>query len=144
MHTKPQKLAGPLMLKFKPFEEKFLERNEIGRLATISRDGFPHVVPVSYLYYHEKICIAVDYGTRKYRNMLENNKIAFVVDTINPNQGLLILGKVRIIEKGKEFKQIYKGFNEKFAWVRASPWKEGEAPFVEVQPHRKVNWGLSG
>jgi len=128
--------------KFKRFEKIFLERNELGRLATISRDGFPHVVPVSYLYYHENICIAVDYGTRKFRNMLKNKKVAFVVDTLNPNRGMLILGSVKIIEKGKEFNQIYKAFHKKFAWVRADPWMEGEAPFVKIQSVRNLNWGL--
>ena len=131
------------MVKFKPFEKKFLEQNEIGRLATLSRDGFPHVVPVSYLYHHGNICVAVDYGTRKYQNMLKNKKIALVMDKVNPNQGLLILGKIKIIEKGKKFQRIYRAFNEKFAWVRANPWKEGEAPFIEVQILRKASWGLN-
>lgn len=130
------------MSKFKRFEKIFLERNELGRLATISRDGFPHVVPVSYLCYHGNICIAVDYGTRKLRNMQKNKKVAFVVDTFNPNRGMLILGSVKIIEKGKEFNRIYKVFDKKFAWVRANPWKEEEAPFVKIQPVRKISWGL--
>jgi len=130
------------MPKFKQFEKTFLERNELGRLATISRDGFPHVVPVSYLCSNENICIAIDYGTRKFRNMLKNKKVAFVVDAFNPTRGMLILGTVKIIERGKEFNQIYKAFHKKFAWVRANPWKEGEASFVKIQPVRKANWGL--
>jgi len=128
--------------KFKRPEKIFLERNELGRLATISRDGFPHVVPVSYLYYHGNICIAVDYGTRKFRNMMMSKKVAFVVDTFNPNRGMLIIGSVKIIEKGKEFNQIYKAFHRKFAWVRANPWKAEEAPFVKIRPVRVLNWGL--
>jgi hypothetical protein len=74
--------------------------------------------------------------------MLMNKKIAFVVDTLNPNRGILVLGSVKIIEKGKEFNQIYKAFHKKFAWVRANPWKEGEAPFVKIRPVRVSNWGL--
>jgi hypothetical protein len=74
--------------------------------------------------------------------MKKNKKVAFVVDTFDPNRGMLILGSVKIIEKGKEFNQIYKAFHKKFAWVRANPWKEKEAPFVKIQPVRKISWGL--
>ena len=131
------------MAKFKQTEKKFLQKGELGRLATISRDGFPHVVPVSYLYFHGNICIAVDYGTRKFRNMMKNKKVAFVVDTVDPNRGMLILGSVEIIEKGEQYNQIYKAFHKRFAWVRANPWKEGEAPFVKIQTVRNLNWGLT-
>ena len=137
-----QEIASFLFAKIHTVRKIFLEKNELGRLATISPDDFPHVVPVSYLYYHGNICIAVDYGTRKFRNMLMDKKVAFVVDTLNPNRGILVLGSVKIIEKGTEFNQIYKAFHKKFAWVRANPWKEGEAPFIKIQPTRKINWGL--
>ena len=44
-------------------EERFLKDNEVGRLATISKDGLPHVVPVCYVYRSGGLWIATDYET---------------------------------------------------------------------------------
>ncbi len=38
--------------------------------------------------------------------------------------------------------RIYAVFHKKFGWVRADPWKEGEAPFIRIKPWWKVSWGL--
>ncbi len=123
-------------------EERFLKNNEIGRLATISSDGTPHVVPVSYLFDDDAFLIAVDYGTRKLRNLKQNRRTALVVDTFRPNRGVLVQGNVELIEKGAEFKRAYSQFYSAFSWVRADPWKQGEAPFVKIIPGRKASWGF--
>jgi len=129
-------------LKFNAGEERFLEENEVGRFATMTKDGFPHVVPVSYIYHCGAFWIATDYQTRKYRNLRSYKKIGLVVDAgYDSNHGMLIQGKAKIYERGREFRKIYAIFNKKFNWVRADPWKEGEAPFIKIQPVRKACWG---
>lgn len=50
-------------MKFTIEEERFLKDNEVGRLATISENGLPHVVPVCYIYRSGSLWIATDYGT---------------------------------------------------------------------------------
>jgi nitroimidazol reductase NimA-like FMN-containing flavoprotein (pyridoxamine 5'-phosphate oxidase superfamily) len=131
------------LVRFRRSEKIFLERNDLGRLATIGPDGFPHVVPVSYLHYRRKIWVAVDYGTQKLRNMLRDKRVGFVVDEYNPNRGIMIQGTVKIIESGEEYREIYKMFTKKFAWVRAAPWKEGEAAFISIQVLKKASWGFN-
>jgi nitroimidazol reductase NimA-like FMN-containing flavoprotein (pyridoxamine 5'-phosphate oxidase superfamily) len=129
-------------VKFDIEEERFLRDNEVGRLATISEDGLPHVVPVCYVYRSGVLWIATDYETGKYRNLLSNNKVGLVVDAgYDSNRGILIQGRARIYERGKEFREIYDVFYKKFNWVRAAPWKEGEVPFIKIQPVRKASWG---
>ena len=127
---------------FTKTEERFLKNNEIGRLATISSNGTPHVVPVSYHFKDNAFLIAVDYGTRKLRNLRRNNRTALVIDTLKPNRGILIQGKAILIESGAEFRHAYSQFYRAFGWVRADPWKEGEAPFVRITPETKASWGL--
>ena len=126
---------------FTKSEERFLTSNEIGRLATISSNGTPHVVPVSYLFKDDAFLIAVDYGTRKLRNLRRNHRTALVVDRLRPNRGILIQGNAELIEQGAEFKHAYSQFYRAFTWVRADPWKEGEAPFVRIIPETKASWG---
>jgi nitroimidazol reductase NimA-like FMN-containing flavoprotein (pyridoxamine 5'-phosphate oxidase superfamily) len=128
---------------FSKAEERFLERNELGRLATISPDGMPHVVPVSYIHRAGNFLVATDYATKKYRNLLANDRVAFVVDTYRPNRGILVQGRGKILETGSEFREAYLLFYKRFGWVRADPWKEGEAPFIRIEPTKKTSWGLS-
>ena len=123
-------------------EQRFLKSNEIGRLATISSDGTPHVVPVSYLFNDGAFLIAVDYDTKKFRNLKRNRRTALVVDTLRPNRGILVQGIARLIERGEAFRHTYSHFNRGFGWVRANPWKEGEAPFIRITPATKASWGF--
>ena len=123
-------------------EERFLKDNEVGRLATICPDGMPHVVPVCYIYRSGALWVAMDYETKKYRNLKSNNKVALIVDSgYDSNRGILIQGRARVWEKGPEFRRVYAEFFKKFNWVRATPWKEGEVPFIEIEPSRKACWG---
>jgi hypothetical protein len=46
------------------------------------------------------------------------------------------------LERGEEYKEVYKKFYEKFLWVRRDPWNEGEAPLIKVIPVKKISWGL--
>jgi len=130
------------LVKLTKKEEGFLGKNEIGRLATVSPVGMPHVVPVSYIYHGGKLLVATDYETKKYRNLSVNNRVAFVVDVYRPNRGILIQGRATIVEAGPEFAETYALFYKRFSWVRADPWKEGEAPFISIEPTNKVSWGL--
>lgn len=124
-------------------EKRFIKDHEIGRLATVGPDRIPHVVPVCYVYDSGAFWVATDYETRKYRNLLENSGVALLVDVgTYSNRGLLVRGRSRIVEKGAEFLRIYAIFYKKFDWVRAGPWKEGEAPFIRIDSLRKVSWGL--
>jgi nitroimidazol reductase NimA-like FMN-containing flavoprotein (pyridoxamine 5'-phosphate oxidase superfamily) len=123
-------------------EVQFLEQNELCRFATASRKGEPHVVPVSYVWHRGSAYIVTDYGTKKLKNLRENPNAALLVDTGGTQKLLLVSGPVKIIEKGEEYRQLYKLFYSKLDWVKRDPWKEGEAPFIKVSPAFKAGWGL--
>jgi len=131
------------LMEFSAAEERFLKKNELGRLATTSPDGMPHVVPVCYIYQAGNILIATDYQTRKCRNIRANSRAAFVVDVSEPNRAILVQGRGSLVERGPEFLEVYRLFYKRFSWVRADPWKEGEAPFLKIEPTRKTSWGLA-
>ena len=61
---------------------------------------------------------------------------------VSINKGIHIDGIASIIESGKDFKDLFKMFHNKFEWVRLDPWNEGEAPFVKIQIIKKISWGL--
>ncbi len=129
-------------VKFSKKEIQFLEQNELCRFATASKKGEPHIVPVSYVFHEGFPYIVTDYGTKKLKNLKQNPHAAILVDTAGTQKLLLISGSVAIIEKGEEYRNLYKIFHEKLDWVKRDPWKEGEAPVVRINPTFKAGWGL--
>jgi PPOX class probable F420-dependent enzyme len=71
-----------------PQTEKFLARNLLGRLATASPDGQPHVVPVWFLWEDGLIWISSYRSTRKVLDLERNPKCALVVDLEQAEGGL--------------------------------------------------------
>lgn len=130
------------LLKFNRREIEFLEQNELCRLATASKNGEPHIVPVSYVFDTGSVYVVTDYGTRKLRNLRENANAAVLIDADRTRKVLMISGKTTLIEKGEEYRRLYKVFHSRLSWVKRDPWKEGEAPFVKITPDFKTGWGF--
>lgn len=129
---------------FSKKERKFLLENEVCRVST-SHNEVPHVTPVAYIYEKDFLFFATDYETRKYKNLKVNNRIAASIDIYSSsieNKAVLVQGTADIIEKGREFRNLYQKFYKKFEWVRKDPWKEGEAPFIKIKTFNKISWGL--
>ena len=131
------------MIDFTSNEKKFLESLEECRIATC-HDNSPHVKPVSYIFDNNLFYIATDYETRMYENVKINSRIALSIDVYSPknHRAVCIQGIAKIIETGRNFKQLYEKFFNKFEWVRNQPWDENEAPFIQIIPLRKSSWGL--
>jgi pyridoxamine 5'-phosphate oxidase family protein len=76
------------MAVFTDAEVAYLATQRLGRLATVSKDGSPHVVPVTFSYNPEHETI--DIGGRnfakrkKYRDAQRDGRVAFVVDDVLP------------------------------------------------------------
>ena len=121
-------------------ELEFLGSHELCRFATASREARPHVVPVVYTMDEEDVIIAIDYGTRKLRNLRENKEVALVVDEYRPNRGLMIEGRCQIFERGKEYLRLLQLLFDRFEFYRRDPWKEGESPIIRVRPTKAIMW----
>ena len=121
-------------------ELSFLREHELCRLATASRDARPHVVPVIYTLDGEDIVVAVDYGTKKLKNLRENGRVALVVDTYAPNQGLMVEGECEIFERGKEYVRLLRILLGRFEFYRKEPWGEGESPILKIHPTKCIMW----
>jgi len=71
-------------VRFSEKESTFLKEQRLGRIATVSSNMQPHVVPVafefdgSYLYFGGWNLK----NSLKFKNILQNNKVAFVVDDL--------------------------------------------------------------
>jgi pyridoxamine 5'-phosphate oxidase family protein len=114
--------------------EYLLSGVRLGRLATVGSDGTPHVVPTAFRYNpdHDTIDIGGhDFAKRKkYRDVLTNPKVAFVVDdiaSVSPwrVRGIEIRGEAEVLDLGGT--ELMQGF----------------APeMFRINPKRIVSWGL--
>jgi len=69
---------------FSELQAEYLAENFIGRVATVSSSGQPHVVPVGYEFDGSTITFGGWNLTSslKFKNLMANEKVAFVVDDV--------------------------------------------------------------
>jgi len=118
----------------------FLKAHELCRLATASKDARPHVVPVIYAIDGENLIVAVDYGTKKLKNLRENKRVALIVDDYHPNHAVMVEGDCEIFERGKEYLRLLRLLFDRFETYRNNPWGEGESPILKISPNKAVSW----
>jgi PPOX class probable F420-dependent enzyme len=130
------------MVKFTAKEVAFLKSNEVCRLATASKDGRPQVTPVMYALDGIAFVIAVDYGTKKLKNVKENANVALVVDRLRPTRAVTVQGTCRVHERGAEYRRLLELLMTRFEFYRKNPWGEGESPILRITPERAASWGF--
>jgi pyridoxamine 5'-phosphate oxidase family protein len=123
------------MSAFTALEIEYLNSQRLGRLATIGAGGQPHVVPVAYRYNAQADAIEIGGHSgfakrKKYRDVLENPKVALVVDdvvSVNPwkVRGLEIRGQAEVLTSGGT--KLGPGFDPEMFLIR---------------PSRVVSWGI--
>jgi pyridoxamine 5'-phosphate oxidase family protein len=112
------------MSEFRGRELAFLNSGRrLARVATVGRDGRPHVVPVGWRYNPETDTIDVggrDFAsTKKYRDVARHPRAAIVIDEVLPPwnpRGIEIRGAAEAIE--------------------------GPPPLIRIHPDRVRSWGL--
>lgn len=111
---------------FTPKESEFLTGARLGRLATVGRDGSPHVVPTGFTFNQELQSIDIAgqnmTASKKWRDLSRNPRAAFVVDdvaSVTPwvPWGIEIRGSAELLDGGG-------------------------AAVIRVLPERVVAWGV--
>jgi pyridoxamine 5'-phosphate oxidase family protein len=120
------------MSAFSDAEIQYLGTQRLGRLATIGKDGMPHVVPVAFRYNPEADSIDVgghDFAKRKkFRDVKRTGVAALVVDDVLPPwqpRAVEVRGEASTLDLGG--KAIMEGFDD---------------PIIRIMPRRIVSWGL--
>jgi pyridoxamine 5'-phosphate oxidase family protein len=130
-------LANIAMNAFSEKEVEYLRGQRLGRIATVSPDGSPHVVPVGFRLASDAQTIEIGgHGlsrSKKWRDLKANPRIALVVDdlaSINPwaPRGIEVRGRAELNEEGG---------SERFGGGWDNVW-------IRVVPERIVSWGIEG
>jgi pyridoxamine 5'-phosphate oxidase family protein len=113
-------------------EVEYLREQRLGRLATVSASGSPHVVPVAFRYNPE--LGAIDVGghnlgqSKKFREAGETGRVAFVVDDVLPPwraRGVEVRGRAEVFGDGGG--EVGPGFDDEL---------------IRIFPERIVGWGI--
>lgn len=124
---------------FTEHEIEYLQAHRLGRLATVSAKGEPHVVPVGYQYNAALDTIDLgggrgDFGeSKKFRDAQATGKAALVVDDVAQDadgqrqiRGIEIRGISEAHETG--FEQLHPGM---------------DPAFIRLRPTRIISWGIN-
>ncbi|MBO0682717.1 MAG: PPOX class F420-dependent oxidoreductase [Candidatus Dormibacteraeota bacterium] len=123
------------MTTFSPKELEYLKAQRLARLATAGANASPHVVPVGFRVSEDGGAIDVGghgmAGSKKYRDLLENRRVAIVIDdlaSVDPwtPRGIEVRGTAEMHDSGGE---------ERFG----PGW---DAAWIRIVPERVISWGI--
>jgi len=134
-------------MRLKASVRAFLEGERVCRVATVGRDGMPHVVPVCHVLADGKVYFATDHESMKLKNLRRNPRLALAADLYSEDwprlAGVLLQGAVRVVSRGSEFRKIRALLYKKYPqYPREAALEEGEVVMVELVPTRVVSWGF--
>ena len=121
---------------FSPGEIAYLQSQRLGRLATATADGQPHVVPVVFRYNPDEDTIDIGgHGfaqRKKFRDVQRNPRVAFVVDDLASTDPwrprmIEIRGAAEVLSDGGA--TIQSGFDPEM---------------FRIRPQRIVSYGADG
>ena len=76
----PLQLVGRLVIRSKQKMAEFLNREHVGRIATIDPDGYPQIIPMNFVFYNNAVYMHSHTRGEKLENMKANPKSGFEVD----------------------------------------------------------------
>ena len=139
---------------FTPEQARFLSSRRVGRLATATADGRPHVVPVCYAFDGVLLYTPIDEKPkrvgvgelRRIRNLRENPRASLVVDDYDEEWSklafVIVQGRVEIVERGDERSEALALLREKYPQYRAMALEE--RPLLVIEPESVAAWGRVG
>jgi len=99
------------------------QEQRLGRLATVGRDGMPHIAPVGWHLDPDADAVVITgrnfAATKKFRDVMTTGRAAIVIDDVLPPwqpRGVEIRGRAEAID--------------------------GPEPHIRIRPTRIVSWGL--
>ncbi len=136
------------LIKFTPEEqEQFLGRNLKAALATIDKNGFPHVVAMNYFYIDGAFYMTSFGKAQKVVNIRRNPKVAVMVEagrTYGDLQGVMARGQCEIIEEPERVREARRAMRARQGPQAAVPRDAGASMpkrvVLKIVPERFTSW----
>jgi pyridoxamine 5'-phosphate oxidase family protein len=102
------------MSTFTQKEIEYLRSGLLGRVATVGRDGTPHIAPVGFSYNAELDTIDISgrdmANTKKFRDVARSGRAALVIDDVQPPwqpRGIELRGRAEVIDGAQSLIRIH-------------------------------------
>ena len=129
-----------------------LQAYQTGHLATADAAAVPHVVPICFVYDGHAIYSAIDhkpkrstgYRMKRIRNLLDNPRVAFIVDHYDEDweqlSYTLIRGTASILESGPEHQRALHLLEAKYPQYRQRQLAQSTGLVVKIVPETIRHW----
>lgn len=133
----------------------FIRAQRVGRLATISPQGEPHVVPACFAFDGEFFYTAVDQKRKRVppeklvriQNVTQNPRVALILDEYQEDWSrlryLLVRGEAALVEEQEERERAFRLLEEKYEQYLTSGLREAGWPLVRIVPRHVHRWRAS-
>lgn len=116
---------------------KLLENEEIVFIATVKKDGSPHLVPIWFIYHRGKVYFETDITTVKYKNIKRKNKIALC---FGGKDTYIIEGSIKSYKEHKLDFPIRKMYWKKYKEAMEDSFINDKTLIFEVIPKKEMSW----
>jgi PPOX class probable F420-dependent enzyme len=133
---------------------EFLRLARLGHLATSTRDGVPHNIPICfwfdgtscfYFIIDEKPKRLTGVGLKRMRNISENPRVALVIDHYEEDWAglayVLIHGIAQLVDDPQEYVLALRNLRDKYTQYRAMILSVDRNPMVRITAQRVHSWG---
>lgn len=132
-------------------DRAFLHQARVGRLATASAEGEPHVIPVCFVFDGTCLYSAIDPKPkrvavprlRRLQNLRANPRASLIVDHYEEDWArlryVLVTGRAEILEAGPDRERALALLREKYPQYRAMA-DFGQGPVIRLTPDRVRGW----
>lgn len=126
-----------------------LESEQIAWLGTVGRDGFPHAVPVWFLWQDDVAYVFCQPGSAKVRNLRENPRALLHLEAGDDGEQLHVLQGTAELSPdpttawldrlGEAYLAKYAKGIENLGWAPENMWGE-YSTVVILRPHKLIAW----
>ena len=140
------RLSAPLT----PEQRSFLDRQRVGRFATVDERGRPHAVPICFVELDGLVYTPIDEKPktgdprelRRVRNLLANPDVCLVVDHYEEDWSRLawlqVRGTAALVEDAEERARALAALRARYPQYRAMDLEA--LPLICITPTRLVGW----
>ena len=122
----------------------------VGRLATVRRDGRPHIVPICFVIIHDVVYSAVDDKPKRHRqlqrvdNITATGTASLLIDEYDDDWSRLwwvrLDGRARLVDDTAEAERAISSLCDKYPQYRDQP---PSGPVLALDVERWVGWSAT-
>lgn len=141
-------------MRIEGWARELLIESRLGHLATSTKRGKPHVVPVCYVFNGASLYTIIDEKPKRRKptqlrrvlNIAENPNVCMVVDHYEEDWSelkyVMVRGSVEIVHEGEAHKRAVRLLREKYKQYRQM--KLEDRPLIKIKPINVIAWSARG